>query len=232
MSATATLQDELKKINWFHRINLGNGITTPGIDDSPTKLSQVRLPADLSGKSVLDIGAWDGFFSFEAERRGARRVVALDGGVWRVDSIGKAGFEFARKVLDSKVEDAEMEVSEISVERLGHFDLVLFLGVLYHLPDPVTSFMKVASVAAQDIIVETHVDMIEHKVPAMAFYPHDECANDPSNWCGPNQAAVEGMLRMAGFKTIKSFPVTPVAYPVVGRSHLNQYGRQVFHASR
>ncbi len=232
MSATATMRDELAKINWFHRIDLGNGVTTPGIDDSATKLAQVRLPADLSGKSVLDIGAWDGFFSFECERRGARRVVALDGGVWRVDSIGKAGFEFARKVLNSKVEDAEMEVSEISPERLGHFDLVLFLGVLYHLPDPVTSFMKVASVAAKEIIVETHVDMIEHGVPAMAFYPHDECANDPSNWCGPNQAAVEGMLRMAGFRTIRSFPVTKVAYPVTGRSHLNQYGRQVFHASR
>jgi tRNA (mo5U34)-methyltransferase len=231
MSATATMQDELKKINWFHKINLGNGITTPGVDDTPTKLGQVRLPDTLMGKTVLDIGAWDGFFSFEAERRGARRVVALDGGVWRVDSIGKAGFEFARKVLDSKVEDAEMEVSEISVERLGRFDLVLFLGVLYHLPDPVASFLKVASVAAHDIIVETHVDMVEHAVPSIAFYPYDECAGDPSNWCGPNRAAVEGMLKLAGFKTIKSYPMTPVVYPVTGRKP-NQYGRMVFHASR
>lgn len=231
MSITATLADELHKINWFHRINLGNGITTPGLDDTPTKLSQVRLPSDLSGRSVLDIGAWDGFFSFEAERRGASRVVALDGGVWRVDSIGKAGFEFARKVLDSKVEDAEMEVDEISPERLGTFDLVLFFGVLYHLPNPVGSFLKVASVATRDIIIETHVDMIEHKVPTIAFYPNDECAKDSSNWCGPNKAAVEGMLKLAGFKTIKSFPMTPVGYPVTGRK-LNRYGRMVFHASR
>ena len=231
MSTAATMQDELKKINWFHRIDLGNGVTTPGFDDSATKLGQVRLPADLSGKSVLDIGAWDGFFSFEAERRGARRVVALDGGVWRVGSIGKAGFEFARKVLDSKVEDVEMEVSEISVERLGQFDLVLFLGVLYHLPDPVSSFLKVASVAAREIIIETHVDMVEQAVSSIALYAGDECANDPTNWCGPNQAAVEAMLRLAGFKTIKSFPVTPVCYTVAGRKP-NQYGRQVFHASR
>ncbi len=232
MSATATMQDELEKINWFHRINLGGGVVTPGIDDTPTKLGQVRLPADLTGKTVLDIGAWDGFFSFEAERRGARRVVALDGGVWKVDSIGKAGFEFARQALDSRVEDVELEVSEISIERLGgQFDLVLFLGVLYHLPDPVGSFLKVASVAAHDIIVETHVDMVEHDVPAIAFYPFDECAHDPSNWCGPNRAAMEGMLRLAGFKTIRSFPMTPVAYPVTGRK-LHQYGRMVFHASR
>jgi tRNA (mo5U34)-methyltransferase len=231
MSASAMIQDEVKKINWFHRIDLGQGVTTPGIDDTPTKLGQVRLPADLTGKTVLDIGAWDGFFSFECEKRGARRVVALDGGVWKVDTIGKAGFEFARKVLNSRVEDAELEVSEISIERLGQFDLVLFLGVLYHLPDPVGSFLKVASVAAHDIIVETHVDLVEVSTPAIAFYPFDECAKDPSNWCGPNQAAVEAMLRLAGFKTIRSFPMTRVAYPTVGRPQ-NQFGRMVFHASR
>jgi tRNA (mo5U34)-methyltransferase len=231
MSDAATIQAELKKINWFHRINLGHGIITPGFDDTPTKLSQVRLPANLMGKSVLDIGAWDGFFSFEAERRGASRVVALDGGVWKVNSIGKAGFEFARKVLNSKVEDVEMEVSQICVDSLGQFDLVLFLGVLYHLPDPVGSFLKVASVARHEIIVETHVDLIEHKVPAIAFYPFDECANDQTNWCGPNQAAMEGMLKLAGFKTIKSFPLTHVAYPVTGRKQ-HQFGRMVFHASR
>jgi tRNA (mo5U34)-methyltransferase len=225
------MKDDLKKINWFHRIDLGHGIVTPGFDDTPTKLSQIHLPSNLMGKSVLDIGAWDGFFSFEAERRGASRVVALDGGVWKVDSIGKAGFEFARKALNSKVEDVEMYVSDISPESLGQFDLVLFLGVLYHLPDPVGSFLKVASVARQDIIVETHVDLIEHTVPAIAFYPFDECANDPTNWCGPNQAAVEGMLRLAGFRTIKSFPMTPCPYPVTGRKP-NQYGRMVFHASR
>jgi tRNA (mo5U34)-methyltransferase len=231
MNTSMALRDELKTINWFHRINLGQGIITPGIDDTQDKLSRVRLPENLMGRSVLDIGAWDGFFSFEAERRGASRVVALDGGVWRVDSIGKSGFEFARKALNSKVEDVEMEVSEISVDRLGQFDLVLFLGVLYHLPDPVGSFLKVASVAKHEIIIETHVDMIEHRVPSIAFYPADECANDPTNWCGPNQSAVEGMLRLAGFRTIQSFPMTPVAYPVRGRK-VHQYGRMVFHASR
>jgi tRNA (mo5U34)-methyltransferase len=231
MAATATLPDELKRINWFHRIDLGSGVTTPGIDDTPTKLAQVRLPADLTGKSVLDIGAWDGFFSFESERRGASRVVALDGGVWKVDSIGKAGFEYARRTLGSKVEDVEMDVEDISAERLGLFDLVLFLGVLYHVPNPVSVMKKVCSVAAHDIIIETHVDLLECSTPAMAFYPYDECAKDPSNWFGPNKAAVEGMLKLFGFKTIKSFPATPVAYSVVGRKQ-NQFGRMVFHASR
>ena len=226
-----TFQEQLNKISWFHRIDLGGGVVTPGIDDTPTKLAQIHLPADLQGKTVLDIGAWDGFFSFEAEKRGARRVVALDGGVWKVASIGRAGFEFAKKTLKSRVEPLELEVSEISTDRVGQFDLVLFLGVLYHLPDPFSSFLKVASVAAHDIIVETHVDFIEAKVPAIAFYPSDECAGDLSNWCGPNQLAVEGLLRLAGFQKIKSFPLVPVIYPVAGRAP-GTYGRMVFHASR
>lgn len=227
----AAFQEQLNKINWFHRIDLGGGVVTPGFDDTPTKLDQIHLPADLQGKTVLDIGAWDGFFSFEAEKRGAMRVVALDGGVWKVPSIGRAGFEFAKKALKSRVEPVELEVSEISIDRLGQFDLVLFLGVLYHLPDPFGSFLKVASVAARDIIIETHVDFVEAKVPAIAFYPFEECANDATNWCGPNQLAVEGMLRFAGFSKIKSFPLVPVIYPVVGREP-GTYGRMVFHASR
>jgi tRNA (mo5U34)-methyltransferase len=231
MSTTATIQDELNTIKWFHRIDLGDGLTTPGTDDTPLKLRQIRLPADLSGKTVLDVGAWDGFFSFECERRGARRVVALDGGVWRVDSIGKAGFEFARKALNSKVEDVELDVSQISPERLGQFDLVLFLGVLYHLPDPVGSFLKVASVAAKDMIIETHVDLMEIDTPAIAFYPFEECAQDPTNWCGPNRAAVQAMCRLAGFKRIRSFLMTRAPYSTMGRNP-RHFGRMVFHASR
>jgi tRNA (mo5U34)-methyltransferase len=227
--ATAVMDDELRTINWFHRIDLGDGLVTPGIDDTPTKLAQVRLPADLTGKSVLDIGAWDGFFSFECERRGASRVVALDGGVWRVPHIGKRGFEYARRTLGSKVEDVELEVLEISPERLGVFDVVLFLGVLYHLPNPVMAVKKVGSVTGKQIILETHVDMLDYDRPAVAYYPWDQCANDPSNWCGPNPAAVEGMLRLAGFQRVQRFGPTPVAYDVVGAKR-GTFGRMVFHA--
>jgi len=227
----ASWHGELSKINWFHRIDLGGGVITPGIDDTPTKLDLVHLPADLAGKSVLDIGAWDGFFSFEAEKRGAKRVVALDGGVWKVPSIGRRGFDFAKKALSSRVEPVEMEVLDISVDRLGQFDLVLFLGVLYHLPDPFEAFRRVAAVAAKEIIIETHVDLMETPVPAIAFYPFDECAHDSTNWCGPNQLAVEAMMRFAGFKLIHSYPLTSVHYPVAGREP-GTYGRMVFHGSR
>ena len=139
------MEDELATIPWFHRIDLGGGVITPGSDDTATKLAQIRLPEDLTGKSVLDVGAWDGYFSFEAERRGASRVVALDGGVWTVPQIGRRGFDYARRALGSKVEAVQMEVLEMGPERPGVFDLVLFLGVLYHLPNPLAGIYQAAS---------------------------------------------------------------------------------------
>ena len=227
---TAALMDDINKINfWWHKIDLGNGITTPGRDDTLTKLVQVNLPQSLQGLSVLDIGAWDGFFSFECERRGAKRVVALDKAVWDIPTIGKRGFELARRVLGSKVEDVELDVLDISPERVGVFDLVLFLGVLYHMPHPLLALERVASVVGKQLILETHVDMNEHDRPVLAFYPEDECANDGSNWFGPNRAAVEAMLRVVGFRKVELVSSTPVLYKIRGAGK-SQYGRMAFHA--
>ena len=86
----------MKEIKWFHSIPLRDGIVTPGLDNSMDKLGQVCLPADLTGKSVLDIGAWDGFFSFQAERNGAKRVLATDHFCWSGPGWGtKAGFDLS-----------------------------------------------------------------------------------------------------------------------------------------
>jgi len=71
------LSEEIKKRNWWHKIDFGNGIITPGLDNSPKKLEQIQMDQDLTEKSVLHIGAWDGFFSFEAERRGAKEFLLL-----------------------------------------------------------------------------------------------------------------------------------------------------------
>ena len=130
------LQRRADALRWFHTINLGGGVITKGVDATQAaRLAGLQLPEDLSGRSVLDIGAWDGFFSFEAERRGAYRVVASDYYVWHGTGWGtgqgKAGFELARTALNSRVEDADLDVMDMSPERIGMFDVVLFLGVLY-----------------------------------------------------------------------------------------------------
>ena len=90
-----TLRREVNGIQWWHSIDLGNGIVTPGPDPTPARLREIQMPDDLSGLSVLDIGAWDGFFSFEAERRGAARVLATDSFCWGQGGWGtKAGETF------------------------------------------------------------------------------------------------------------------------------------------
>lgn len=198
------LRREVAGIRWFHRIDLGNGLVTPGEDNTPEKLKTLGLPDDLTGITVLDIGAWDGFFSFEAERRGARRVLATDDFCWSGPGWGtKAGFDLVHRVRNSRVESKEIGVLDLSPETVGVFDLVLFLGVLYHLPHPLLALERVASVTGKQLILETGVDMTWFKKPLLAFYPGAEAAGDPTNWWGPNPAAVKAMLHTVGFRTVK-----------------------------
>jgi tRNA (mo5U34)-methyltransferase len=204
-ATSALLRAEAERIAWYHSIDLGHGVVTRGVDPDPAaRAAAFRIPADLTGKTVLDVGAWDGFFSFEAERRGASRVVAVDSYSWSGPGWGsKAGFELARRALGSRVEDAELEVLDLSPERIGRFDVVLLLGVLYHMRHPLLALERVASVTDELLILETHVDAVEAERPTMVMYPTDELNGDPSNWWGPNPAAVEAMLRDVGFASVE-----------------------------
>lgn len=197
------LAAEVAKIKWFHTIDLGNGIVTPGADTSSLRLKMLHLPEDLSGKTVLDIGSWDGFFAFECERRGARRVLATDSFCWNGQGWGsKQGFNLARRALESKVEDMEIDVLDLDPDRVGIFDLVLCLGVLYHLRDPLIALEHISRVTGGRLILDTHVDLLMLNRPAIAFYEGKELNNDPTNWCGPNPAAVKAMLRTVGFNRV------------------------------
>ena len=223
-------RDELQKradaLRWYHTIDLGQGVVTRGVDNTPERLARVHLPEDLSGKTVLDIGAWDGFFSFEAERRRASRVVACDYYAWHGmgwgTGRGKDGFELARTALNSRVEDVALDVMDLSPEKIGTFDVVFFLGVLYHLPNPLLALERVASVAQDFLVLETVVDMVGFGRPAAAFYPGRELNGDPTNWWGPNEAAVHGMLKAVGFTRVET--VTPT------RSAPYRAARAVYHA--
>src|SRR3954453_449423 len=161
------LRPRVEAIRWYHTIDLGAGVVTRGVDDSPVRLARAQLPASLHGKSVLDVGAWDGFFSFESERRGAARVVAADHVSWHGTGWGtKAGFNLARESLGSRVEDVDIDVLDLSPERLGTLDLVLFLGVLYHVRPPFLALERVASVTGGQLILETVIDMVGFARPA------------------------------------------------------------------
>jgi tRNA (mo5U34)-methyltransferase len=198
------LASEIDKISWFHTFNFGNGIVTPGYDNSYKRIRTLHMPEDLSGRTVLDIGSWDGFFAFEAERRGASRVLATDSFCWSGAGWGtKDGFNLARNILNSRVEDMEIDVMELSPEKVGTFDLVMCLGVLYHMRNPLLALERIFSVTKRQLILDTHVDCVMTNRPMIAFYPGNELNNDPTNWCGPNRAAVEAMLKTVGFSRVE-----------------------------
>lgn len=207
------LRSRAAEVQWYHSIDLGHGVVTPGRDSDPRRLEQMRLPANLSGRSVLDIGAWDGFYSFEAERRGAARVLATDSFSWQVHGAGtgKRGFDLAREALGSEVEERKIDVMDLSPEAVGTFDVVLLLGVLYHLRHPLLALERVAAVTGDLLIVETEVDLALGRRPAMAFYPGEELREDWTNWWGPNPPAVVAMLRAVGFGQIEV--VSPNSLP-------------------
>jgi tRNA (mo5U34)-methyltransferase len=205
-----TLRREVGKIAWFHRIDLGHGVVTPGGDDSSAKLKAIRMPETLHGRRVLDIGAWDGFFSFEAERRGASHVIAMDNYSAEMAAFDqRSGFHLAKRALNSRVEPVELDVYNLSSRRFGAFDLVLFLGVLYHLRDPLIALERIREVTSWLCILETHVDLLDCPHPAMLFYPGAELNNDKTNWWGPNTQCVSAMLRSAGFSRVEAIEPNP-----------------------
>lgn len=141
--AALSLLERVNSIHWFHRIELAPGVITPGPDDTPGKIAAAHLPENLSGKTVIDVGAWDGAFSFECERRNAARVLATDHYIWQ--RLSRAGFDLAHETLQSRIESQEIRVEDLSPETVGAFDLVLFLGVLYHAQDPMRYLRNVAA---------------------------------------------------------------------------------------
>jgi tRNA (mo5U34)-methyltransferase len=202
----------VKAKTWYHKIEIAPGVFTPGIYDPTPLLGKMNFPADLTGKSVLDIGAYDGFFTFEAEKRGAAKVVAVD-----QHPIDHMGFALAQRLLESKAEYHVASVYDLSPAVFGTFDVVLFFGVLYHLRHPILAFDKIHSVCKDSLLVESQVldeQFIDHgksirlkdinsaltDSPVMQFYPQNELNGDFSNWWSPNVECLRLMLETSGFQ--------------------------------
>lgn len=252
---------------WWHSIDLGQGVVTRGHKSAAhlaRELESLKLP-DLRGKTVLDIGAWDGFYSFAAERGGARRVVALDYASWLCGAAyspeyerecrargvapdphsdprniiwlfrpeeqpGKQGFDLARQARGSKVESVVADFMAMDLEELGTFDVVLFLGVLYHMENPLDSLKRVAAVTREVAIIETQAIVLpgyEHHA-LCEFFESDELNHDPSNWWVPNEKAVTGLCRAADFSRVETIVGPPALSQETG-PEIRHY-RAVVHA--
>ena len=193
-------------------------ITTPKTAGSPLsreslirrrfdrRLRLLQIPDDLTGWTVLDIGAWHGFFSFECERRGADRVLAVDSFAW--DKFGMDEFLDAKTRLGSRVEYRHADVHQLDPAEIGQFDLVLLLGVLYHLRNPLLALERVHSIAKRLVICETHVllPFVHERYPLIPFFPGDEAAEEkPYEMCAmPTLEALRQMLESVGFSDVKA----------------------------
>lgn len=214
------LRREVNGLPWHHQIDFGDGILSPG----NTKIEALRARAEIyfkigiKGKSLLDIGCWDGFNSFEAKRRGASRVLATDHFAWSDQCWGnRRSFELARARLAPEVEVMDIDLPDLTAHRVGQFDVVLFAGVFYHLRHPFYVLENVADLAKSIFIIETHLDALEQDRPAMVFYPGKELAGDPTNWWGPNPQCIRAMLHDVGFPQVE-YTADPV-YPNRGIFH-------------
>ncbi|MBM3587625.1 MAG: DUF1698 domain-containing protein [Alphaproteobacteria bacterium] len=166
-----------------------------------TRGSGFSGPLDLSGRNVLDIGAWNGFFSFEALRRGAALVLATDSVTWKYPEYrGRETLELAAAELGLPVNTLELDAPELDrVNFKVTFDVVLSLCMFYHLIDPIKVVLALRRHTRQVLVLETVHDGLAIERPSMIFYPNRELNDDPSNWWGTNPAAMYWLLRRAGF---------------------------------
>jgi tRNA (mo5U34)-methyltransferase len=199
---------------WFHQIELSQNLITPGWSNPRIeKLPYYGLSDDMHGMRVLDIGCAEGFFSFEAERRGASDITAIDS---FPDSIRR--FNICRTALDSKAIGFLTNVYDLSPRTFGTFDLVMFFGVLYHLRHPLLALEKIASVCSGKLLIQTanYEDSTLGDLSVAKFHPFgiqsgpaDNPTFDPTVFWLPNAACVRDMLRHTGFVNINKLSTIP-----------------------
>ncbi len=208
---------------WYHKIDLGDGIVTPGW--APLDASRYDIPKRLLGKRVLDVGAWDGYWTFEALKRGALEVVAIDD---FSDNLGDESinhpkwhtFDLCAEALGygaDAVTRREMSIYDVSPDTLGTFDVVFFFGTLYHLRHPLLALDKLASVCTGELYVESAIlddyspyrggigNGYPGKQMLMEFYPDGQYGNNQTNWWSPTLQCLGEMVRAAGFKDVKGW---------------------------
>ncbi len=133
----------------------------------------------------------------------------------------KASFNLAKSHLGLDVDEKVIDLPDLNADTVGHFDVVLFLGVFYHLKHLLLELERIAPLCKESLILETQIDALDCDRPAMIFYPGDELSSDPTNWWGPNPACVTAILKGLGFSAVEFTPRPP-----------KKWTRGIFHAYR
>jgi tRNA (mo5U34)-methyltransferase len=207
---------------WYHRIELPGGIVTPGMN--PLSQESYQIPEDLTGKRVLDVGAWDGYWSFEALRRGAKEVVAIDdfsdflGSLDQSDRKAWETFDLCRDAFgysEDICKRMEMSVYDVDEIWLSRFDVIFCFGTLYHLRHPLLALDRLSDICDGEIYVESAISDdyspyqggFEHGYAnnhmIMEFYPNNELAGNSTNYWAPTLLCLGNMIGASGFSNVK-----------------------------
>lgn len=231
-----TRDEILKRVEalapWFHCIDLGQGIETKTESatgepaDHPRGTWEVIkrcLPADLADKSLLDVGCNAGFYSIEAKRRGAARVVGVDA---QRHLINQA--MFVRSVLGLEIEYQRMSVYDLSLDKVGEFDVTLALGLIYHCKHLVLALERLFDVTRDLLIIETAIVPRKHEynsfddgygtVHPLAYVENQAGTKEAVyNWFLPSPKALAALLRSVGFGEVTLFDLNPTRAVMLAR---------------
>lgn len=199
---------QMEELRWWHRMKLPDGRITPGIcyhgpdeDQDSWITGRFGLPENLKDKSVLDIGCSDGLFTFEAERRGASHVTAVEGFDKTGNNSDIETFLYAHNAFNSSAHLEAVDFMDYNPDHL--YDVVLFYGVLYHVEDPIAAAKKLFSFAKVmgEVLIETAVMNWFEPKPIFQFEPgHD---GDETNFFYPNYSALVKLFQHVGFYSVE-----------------------------
>ncbi len=222
------LKRKIESSYWYHRIELPSGVVTPGW--APLNQDSYRIPERLDGMRVLDVGAWDGYWTFEALKRGAKEVVAIDdfsdflGTLENKDRHAWENFDFCRDSFgysEDRCKRFDMSVYDISEQTLGRFDVVFFFGTVYHLRHPLLALDRLSALCDREIYVESAIlddfspyrgglgsGYPDENQIVMEFYPAKEYGNNETNYWVPTLRCLAHMVVSSGFSTAQAWKLT------------------------
>jgi len=184
---------------WYHRFEIYPEIWTPGVYDASGTLSELKLPVDMKGMRVLEIGPADGYFTKMLSARGAS-VVAVD-----YAAKDHYGFELMERLAEVSYDFRQCNIFDLDPKALGSFDVILCLGVLYHLPDPLHGLWKLGNISAPRLILETLVSTKYGDECVAEFIPGISPNGDYTNFWAPTTKCCEMMLGDVGYKVESIF---------------------------
>lgn len=232
------LQSAVDAMHWYHAISLPHGIVTPG--PFPINPEFYKLPEDCVGMRVLDVGTYDGYWAFECMKRGATDVFAIDNfsdAIYPGEKRSWAQFDLCRQALwhsERSVAREETDIDSMNSplwfqECYERFDLLLFLGTIYHCRSPMLVLDRLRFMAAKGakLIVESHIcDDYSPYTPdgrghgeqmVMEFYPGSQLAGCATNWWAPTLKCLANMVEAAGFKDVKAWKIANPGEPTYCR---------------